>query len=159
MTDQTLDTVLKVQHHFDAPVARVYDAWTRPEAWKQWFCAPGEGYSGKMTAFDFEPDGEYRAEMRTPNHDTVVQSGAFLEIEPQRRIVFTHVWETPVFGDDVDYDDTMVAVSFKAQGDGCEVTVVHLGFPNEAVRDEHIWGWEGSLEALARYVESKASAR
>jgi uncharacterized protein YndB with AHSA1/START domain len=157
VTDISLDTVLRVQRRFDWPLDRVYDAWSRPEAWKHWFCVPGEGYSGKMTAFDLEPGGGYRAEMRNPSDETVVQAGIFQDVRPGERLVFTHVWETSVFGEDVDYDETLVAVDFDAAGEGTTVTVTHLGFPNEAVRDEHIWGWEGCLEALDRFLSRKTS--
>jgi uncharacterized protein YndB with AHSA1/START domain len=75
------------------------------------------------------------------------------------RLVFTHLWETSVFGNDVDYDETLVAVDFEAREDATVVTVTHLGFPSEAVRDEHLWGWEGSLDALARYLGSKSAGR
>jgi uncharacterized protein YndB with AHSA1/START domain len=157
MTDISLDTVLRVQRRLPYPCERVYDAWTRPDAWKHWFCVPGEGYSGRMTDFACEPGGAYRAEMRNPNDATVIQSGVFQAIGPLQRLVFTHLWETSVFGDDVDYDETLVAVDFEASGETTVLTLTHLGFPNEAIRDEHLWGWEGCLDSLERHLASKTA--
>lgn len=157
MSDLSLDTVLRVQRRFDVPVARVYDAWSRPEAWKHWFCVPGEGYSGRMTDFDLAVGGHYRAEMRNPNQETICQFGDFQEVRPGERLVFTHNWEQPVFGEDVDLDETLVAVDFLDGGETTTVIVTHLGFPNDAIRDEHRWGWEGILDSLAAYLRSKVA--
>ena len=157
MTDISLDTALQVQRRLPAACARVYDAWTRPEAWKQWYCVPGEGYTGRMTDFEFTPGGGYRAEMRNPNDETIVQSGTFQAIEPEQRIVFMQVWETAIFGPDVALEETLVAVDFEALGETTRLTITHVGFPNEAVRDEHLWGWEGCLDALERFLASKSA--
>ena len=156
--DLAPETFLRLESRFAAPLDCVFAAWSRPEAWRHWFCVPGEGYSGKMTAFEFMPGGTWRAEMRNPNQETLVPSGVFQVITPNERLVFSQIWETAVFGDDAPYDETLVAVDFAGNADATTLTVTQVGFDSEAIRDEQRWGWEGCIEALDRYLRSKIAA-
>jgi uncharacterized protein YndB with AHSA1/START domain len=73
---------------FAAPRARVWDAWTRPEALAAWF-GP-KGTCGTVLAFDLRPGGEWRGRMDMPDGGAMYSKFVFREIEPMSRLVWVH---------------------------------------------------------------------
>lgn len=71
----------------DAPRAAVYRAWTEPELLKQFFC-PKPWTVAELT-MDVRPGGAFMAEMRGPDGEVQPVPGVYLELVPDRRIVFT----------------------------------------------------------------------
>lgn len=49
------DNSFTLSHEFDAPVEKVFDAWTNPDHLKQWF--PSQGYSMIFAKSDIKPGG------------------------------------------------------------------------------------------------------
>jgi uncharacterized protein YndB with AHSA1/START domain len=83
--DKELDLV--ITRLVRAPRALVWKAWTDPDHLKEWWCP--KPWTTQVLAFDFRPGGAFHTLMRGPNGDTSDNPGAFLEIVPQSRIVFT----------------------------------------------------------------------
>jgi uncharacterized protein YndB with AHSA1/START domain len=79
---------------FNAPARLVFEAWSKPEHIKRWF-GP-QPYPVTLAEIDFRVGGKWRFAMTGPSG---VQNGAFggeyLEIIPNRKIVFTNSFETP----------------------------------------------------------------
>ncbi len=153
MSEILPDTVLCLSRRLPFGRERVFQAWSRPDMLRQWFCSPGDGYQCLSIDLDFEIGGAYRATMRNPQDERISQVGVFQDIQPPERLVFTMAWDPPIFGDAL--EETLVAVTFTAVGDATEVSLTHVGFPDDTVRDEHVWGWEGCLEALSRFLARK----
>src|SRR3954468_9838244 len=78
----------RITRAFNAPRARVWDAWTRPEALAQWFGPKGS--TSTMLAFDLRPGGEWRGQMVMPDGGTIYSKFVFREIEPMSRLVWVH---------------------------------------------------------------------
>ena len=72
---------------FDAPAARIYQAWTDPEILKQWF-APLP-FTTPEAELDVRAGGENRVVMQDENGNRYPNVGVYLELIPNKKIVFT----------------------------------------------------------------------
>ncbi|MBC7541273.1 MAG: SRPBCC domain-containing protein [Candidatus Sericytochromatia bacterium] len=153
MNDDLPETALRLTRRFAASRERVFRAWTQSQTLVRWFCCPGDGYVGLGVEVDFEVDGQFRASMRNPNDEILVQFGTYCDIIEGERIVFTYAWEGVEFAEMM--GETMVSVVFQSLGEATEVTLTHVGFPDDSLRDEHAWGWDGCFDALERLLATK----
>ncbi|MBA4758361.1 SRPBCC family protein [Sphingosinicella sp.] len=83
--DPTLDLVL--DREIDVPVELVWEAWTSPESIKEWFCP--KPWSVSSCEIDLRPGGRFNTVMRSPEGDEFPNSGCYLEVVPNKRLVFT----------------------------------------------------------------------
>jgi uncharacterized protein YndB with AHSA1/START domain len=83
--DPSLDLVL--ERVIDVPRRLVWEAWTRPEHLKEWFCPKPWGVS--ECEIDLRPGGVFRTTMRSPEGQDVPNVGCYLEVVPLERLVFT----------------------------------------------------------------------
>ena len=140
----TVAEKLVLKRTFEAPVERVYAAWTKPEMMRRWF-APGDMTVPAAEA-DVRVGGRYRIQMQGGDCEFNVTGGTYREVVPNRRLVFTWQWE----GTDL---ETVVTVEFRSVApNATELTLTHEGFDDEATRDKHAEGWDGCLANLARFV-------
>lgn len=144
------DYVLTLEHHYAATPDRVFRAWTHPDVLRTWWAAVAH-WEGAFAEIDFRQGGTYRLGMRDVDNDSVyIVGGQFLEIDEPCRLVYTWTWETtPQLPGS---EDSLVTVVFVADGDGTLVKLTHSGFKTEAVRDQHVQGWAGCMDNLARRV-------
>ena len=75
---------------FDAPPEKVFRAWTEPELIKQWF-APLP-WTTPFVETDVRPGGSTRITMRSPEGVDQPDSGVYLEVVPNQRLVFTDAY-------------------------------------------------------------------
>ena len=78
-----------------APPDKVYQAWTDPELLKQWF-APMP-WTTPFAELDVRPGGTSLIVMRSPEGNDMPNSGVYLEVVPNERLVvtdaYTSAWE------------------------------------------------------------------
>jgi uncharacterized protein YndB with AHSA1/START domain len=87
--DPKLDLVL--ERTVDVPPELVWLAWTRPEHVKRWFTpAP---WTTVECEIDLRPGGLFRTVMRSPEGQDFPSSGCYLEIVPNRKLVWTDALE------------------------------------------------------------------
>ena len=141
-----MTNTLIIKRTFNAPREKVFAAWTQADALKSWWGT--EGHTVPQVEMDLRIGGKYRVEMRTDEGESFFLNGAFVEIRPPERLVFTFRWERGEW----DYPETLVSVDFLDNGDATEVTLTHEGFPDENMRDEHQGGWTECLENLGAYL-------
>lgn len=138
---------LRLTRIFEASRERVFRAWTRPEELRHWL-APG-ALTVELAEVDLRPGGRYRVHMRDPGGIEYRLVGAYEEIQPPRRLVFSWQWaseEMPV--------ETRVTVEFRELGPGrTEVALLHERFPTDAMCAMHVKGWNGCLDKLPALVE------
>ena len=138
---------LTLKRHYSAPVEKVFRAWIDPEALKQWF---GPSDEGKILVSETNPKvgGRYRIVMQMPSGEQHRVGGVYREIVPNEKLVFTWAWEsTPE-------RESLVTVQLKRADDGTDMTLTHEQFFDEAARDRHQHGWNGTMERLGRYVSA-----
>lgn len=87
--DPKLD--LYMERTVDVSPELVWMAWTRPEQLVQWFTpAP---WTTAECEIDLRPGGVFRTVMRSPDGEDHTNVGCYLEIVPDRRLVWTDALE------------------------------------------------------------------
>lgn len=137
---------LRIQRTFHAPREKVFEAWTRAEALKSWFCH--EGYTVLQTEADARPGGSYLIRMVKDGGDEPFQvSGTYKEVSRPERLVFTWRWSHRP-----EMNDTLVTVDLAEEGGATRLTLVHELFDSGELRDEHNAGWGKVLDGLTAYL-------
>jgi uncharacterized protein YndB with AHSA1/START domain len=142
-------TSLQIRRILRHPPEKVFRAWTDPEALRSWF-APGPEYSTRIHRLDLRKGGHYRVEMKSPDGKVHTVAGAYREIRPPSRLVFTWQWEDKP--DRGDAGDTLVTLELFDRYGSTELVLTHERLPSEAERDEHHKGWNGCLDQLKKYL-------
>lgn len=142
------DTILALSRSYEAPVARVFKAWTDPEDLRRWY-APVDGWTVSKAEVDLRVGGGYHLEFGPPDGEQVVEKGRYEEIAEGSLLVF----RINVEGQNTD-EATRVRVEFVESGGRTEVTIVEGKYSSKAVRDMHAKGWSHSLDLLTSVVEA-----
>ena len=137
------DLSLSVERVIKAPPARVFDAWLDPATLAR-FMMPAEGMSVPRASSDAKTGGRFEVVMQAGENE-IPHAGTYKEITPHSKIVFT--WESPF-----SVDDSTVTLTFAEVAEGTHVTLHHVRFPSEEVRDNHAGGWGNILAALEKAV-------
>lgn len=82
---------LSLTRTFDATPEAVYKAWTQPELLKQWF-AP-KPYTTPGAELDVRPGGANKITMRSPEGQDMPNEGVYLEVIPNKKLVFTDAFK------------------------------------------------------------------
>ena len=131
---------LTLNKRCNAPVARVFAAWSSAEMIKRWF-GPGT-VTVPEAEVDFRVGGAYRIVMRHSDGKTNIINGTYRQIVANERLCFSWQWE----GSEA---VTEVELTFRAVGEQTDFTLTHREFPTEDERDKHNQGWQGCLVKLA----------
>jgi uncharacterized protein YndB with AHSA1/START domain len=125
---------------FDVPARLLFEAYSAPMHLTRWF-GPS-GWPLTLCEMDFRTGGRFRFAMTGPDgtQDTPF-GGEYLEIVPDRRIVYTGAFETP------DAETMIVTITFDEQG-GQTTLTIHTLFASVAMKNEHLGlGYEQGLAA------------
>jgi uncharacterized protein YndB with AHSA1/START domain len=137
----------------DAPREKVFKAWTDPELMKQWF-AP-RPWTTPVVETDVRTGGSSLVVLRGPEGQEFPCPGVYLEVVPNKRLVFTDAytknWEPS------DKPFMTVTVTFDDEGGRTRYTAVCKHW-NDADREAHEkmgfhQGWATCAEQLAALVE------
>ncbi|HZY62801.1 MAG TPA: SRPBCC family protein [Edaphobacter sp.] len=93
MTTETAslaDRELILTRLIDAPREKIFRAWTEPELLKQWF-AP-QPFTTPTAELDIRSGGANLIVMRSPEGQEFPNRGVYLEVVPNRRLVFTDAY-------------------------------------------------------------------
>ena len=121
----------------DATPSTIFPFLTDPALHVQWM--------GTAAELDPRPGGAYRV-MVQGKHPSV---GEFVEVVPDRKVVFTFGWDEP--DHPIPAGSTEVEITLTPDGDKTLVRLVHRGLPGDAVGD-HTQGWDhylGRLDTVA----------
>ena len=138
---------LTLRRAFDAPRARVYDAWTKPDVLKEWF-GPA-GFTIPSIAMNLVVGGAYTITMRAPDGEDDVVRGEFKAIRPPEHLSYTWLWDEMPPDPQV---NTLVSIDFIERGSQTEILLTHEGFASAESRDRHQAGWLGTFESLEKLV-------
>ena len=83
--NEELDLVL--EREVDVPVEKVWAAWTTPEHLKHWFVP--RPWTITRCEVDLRPGGVFSSTMRSPEGEEFPNIGCYLEIEPNKKLVWT----------------------------------------------------------------------
>jgi len=145
-TTLTAKPSLTIKRRFNAPPEQVFAAWTDPKKVMRWM-GPGE-IRALHAESDLRTGGRYRWVMRAPDGEDHDVSGVYREIIPNEKLVFTWAWKsTPE-------RESLVTLTFKRDGDGTLMTLLHEKFFDEGARDRHQVGWTSAMEKLDKYLSA-----
>jgi uncharacterized protein YndB with AHSA1/START domain len=131
---------LTLKRRYNAPPAKVFEAWTDPKKLARWFYAPGN--QPLVAESDARVGGRYRIAVRAASGEEYDVSGTFREVVPGHKLVFTWAWRT------TPERESLVTVELARDGDGTLLTLTHERFFDEAARDRHRAGWSPILDRL-----------
>ena len=143
------ETTLRIQRLFTAPREKVFQAWTEPDKMSKWLGRVTPQNSTRILEADLRIGGRYRLEVRSPDGALHLLAGTYRDVSPPEKLSFT--WtkeETPDFG------ETLVTVEFLARGTFTEVVLTHELFSDKEARDNHLKGWHGCFDTLAKFLEA-----
>jgi uncharacterized protein YndB with AHSA1/START domain len=119
-----------ITRSFDAPAHVVFEACSWPEHVKRWF-GP-KGWPLTLCEMDFRVGGRYRFAMTGPDGvQNPPFSGTYLEIVPNRRIVYDNRFELPGA-------ETMVMRFDFTEQDGRTLLTMHTLFASLAMKATHV---------------------
>jgi uncharacterized protein YndB with AHSA1/START domain len=143
---------LELERLIQAPRARVFEAWTRPEQMSQWF-AP-RPFTLVIDEMDFRPGGRFRMAMRGPNGESFPFSGTYREVVPPERLSWSGEFSSGPA------DQISTVVTFESRG---SATMVHVRqtFHVTTPQIEHATkgakqGWTMTLDQLEGFCRQPA---
>lgn len=151
-TDPELDLVL--DRTIDVPPSLVWKAWTKPEHLMKWFVpAP---WSLASCDIDVRPGGKFHTVMRSPEGQEFPNTGCYLEVEPERKLVFTDAL-LPGYRPSANPFFTAV-VLIEPAGKGTHYTAIAIHRDPEG-RKKHedmgfFTGWGAALDQLVAYAKT-----
>lgn len=119
--ERTSDREVVVTRSFNGPARLVFEAWTKPELFKQWWLPKSMGMELRSLEMDARTGGSYRLDFGDG-----VFFGKYLEVTPYSRIVWTN--------DEGGEDGSVTTVTFEEQ-DGATLLVMSEVFPSKEALD------------------------
>ena len=164
MNSKSNQDAVVIERTFEAPVDLVWQMWTDPEHFKQWY-GP-QGFSVPVAEMDLRVGGKRLICMASPDGSMKMwTTGEYTEIVPKVRLVYT---ESPA-----DEDGNLVSPAAMGMPEGypatTEVSVVlevldgrtkmvmkHAGMPAGSGAGG---GWEQAFDKLAEHIETVLHAK
>lgn len=136
---------LIIRRVLPAGQAQLFQAFSDAAVMARWW------WPGCTAEIDCRPGGTFRLSAPAPGGGHWVVSGGYVEVEPPRRLVYTFDWE---YGND-SIPSGLVFIDLEREGPAATaVTVMHSGFDEAAVRDEHEQGWLNCLDRLEQLADT-----
>jgi uncharacterized protein YndB with AHSA1/START domain len=128
-SERKSDRELVTTRTFDAPARLVFEAWTQPELFKQWWVPKSSGATLLSCQQDVRVGGSYRLEFAHPEAGTPLAFfGRYLEVVPNARLVWTN---------DESDDGAITTVTFDEK-DGKTMLVMSELYPSKQSLDRAI---------------------
>jgi uncharacterized protein YndB with AHSA1/START domain len=138
--------VLRIERTFDAPVERVFEAWTSEEVLRRWLYGM-PGWETPTAEVDLRVGGRIRIVMRDPLDRTEAgATGEYRVVDPPRRLVFTWVW------DDQPDRPQLIELEFSEQEGATTVLMTNSSIPTEARSESQQRGWNVCYDNLDRLL-------
>ena len=148
--DQLKNRTLTIERTFHAPLALVWEAWTKPEHIAHWW-GP-KGMKINIIEHDFSVGGKWKYTMPMPDGREFITEGEYSEIVEREKIVTTADFKPMTEG-------VTLYILFEADGDNTKFTF-HVVHPTEEYcrQQEEMGfynGWGSVFHNLEEYLKSK----
>jgi uncharacterized protein YndB with AHSA1/START domain len=141
--ERTSERELIVRRTFDAPARIVFEAWTKPELFKQWWVP--KSMSAFMSLLSCEMDvragGKYRFVFGMNGNEMEV-FGTYIEVTPPSRLVWTN--------EEGDEGGAVTTLTLEEEG-GQTLLVKHDLYPSKAALDAEVAS--GATEGMPEQLE------
>jgi uncharacterized protein YndB with AHSA1/START domain len=141
---------LVITRTFDAPPRLVFEAWTTPELFKQWWVPKSSGATLLSCEQDVRVGGSYRLELAHPKAATPMAFfGRYLEVVPNARLVWTN---------EESDDGAVTTVTFEEK-DGKTLLVMRELYPSKQALDIAIEGMDEAMPETFEQLDEFLVAR
>ena len=150
---------LTLERIVDVPAHKIWEAWTVPAKLMPWFCP--KPWSVSECEIDLRPGGKFYTLMQGPNGESMPNTGCFLEIIPDRKLVWTGALGEDFRPNPVDHlgfpFTGIIELSPHGGGTKYVATVLHN---SEKDRDTHAQmgfeaGWGAALDQMVAMIKGE----
>ncbi|HKO46151.1 MAG TPA: SRPBCC family protein [Polyangiaceae bacterium] len=120
------DRELVVTRTVNGPARLVFEAWSEPELFKQWWVPKSAGISLLSCEMDVRAGGRYRLEFGHGDSKPMEFFGKYIEVTPHARLVWTN--------DEGDDNGPVTTVTFEEKA-GKTLLVMHELYPSKEALD------------------------
>jgi uncharacterized protein YndB with AHSA1/START domain len=135
MVERRSERELVVTRTFDAPAGLVFEAWTRPELFRQWWAPKSSPVPLLSCEMDARTGGGYRLAFGQDAANSMSFFGRYLEVSPPSRLVWTNE-ESP--------GAAVTTVTFEENSGRTRLVLQEL-YPTREALDEACAGMEGAM--------------
>lgn len=136
---------IRLTKTFNAPVEKVWEAWSNPDRIKHWW-GPN-GFTNTITKMDLQPGGEWLLLMHGPDGTDYDNKSVFTEVVINKKIVYEHL----------SGHHFIATIEFEAQGNN---TLMHweMQFPTKEEYHQFVHEYkvgeslQQNIERLAQYI-------
>ena len=144
-TERTSERELVVTRTFNAPARIVFEAWTKPELFKQWWVPKSMGMFLRSCEMDVRVGGRYGLVFKHPAAPEPMEFfGRYLEVTPHSRLV----WTNEEGGD----SGQVTTVTFEERA-GKTLLVMHNLYPSKEALDQDSGSTAGMDETFNQLDE------
>jgi uncharacterized protein YndB with AHSA1/START domain len=137
------DRILRIERSFEAPLERVFDAWTSADVMRRWLhCGPD--WETPIAEVELRVGGKIRILMRDADGDLHGAAGEYLAIERPQRLVFT--WTFDRHPD----NHQLIELEFSEHEGVTTVVMINSGIESEGLEDSQRTGWHLCYVELER---------
>lgn len=123
--ERTSDREVVVTRTFDAPARLVFEAWTKPELFKQWWVPRSMGMTLRSCELDVRTGGKYRLVFGDDPANPMAFFGKYLDVVPNQRIVWTN--------EEGGADGSVTTVTFEEKNGKTTLVLIELYPTTEAL--------------------------
>ena len=143
------DRKVVVTRTFDAPARLVFEAWTKPELFGQWWVPRSMGMTLRSCELDVRTGGKYRLVFGDDPANPVAFFGEYLDVVPNQRIVWTN--------EESGADGSVTTVTFEEKNGKTTVVMSELYPTKEAIDAAGTGAQEAMDETFGQLDELLAS--
>ena len=134
------DREVVVRRIFDAPARLVFEAWTRPELFRQWWVPKSIGLVLLSLEQDVRVGGGYRLVFDIGDSKTMAFFGKYIDVSPPSRLSWTN---------EESDDGAVTTVTFEEKDGQTHLTFSEL-YPTKESLDRNIGSTDGLPEQFAQ---------
>ncbi len=156
---------LEIIRIFDAPVEKVWKAWSDAVEFRKWW-GP-KGFIAPFSKIDFCVGGKYLSCMQSELKEFSYgkkfwNTGTFKEIVPMKKIVYTDSFcdsngkkvPASTYGLEGDFPEVLtVTVLFEEQNGKTKMTLTHVGLPKGKMSEMTGQGWNESFDKMVESLK------
>jgi len=139
------DREVVVSRTFDAPARLVFEAWTKPELFKQWWVPRSMGMTLRSCELDVRTGGKYRLVFGDDPANPMAFFGKYLDVVPNQRIVWTN--------EESGADGSVTTVTFEEKNGKTTLVLSELYPTKEALDAAGTGAQEVMYETFEQLVE------
>lgn len=139
---------LVIERIFNHPVEKVWDAWTNPEAMKQWSFP--RGFKHVSGTLNLVVGGKFSQIMQDPEGKHWKVVGEYTRIDPKTHLEYSHGWEDN--HGNVDHY-TNIEILLTSIESGTKMIFTQSNFLSEESLKGHDDGWNEAFDNLAKALE------